>query len=126
MKGHSPAYRRSNFIHYERASAASSSSDDTIALMVASSSQASYSGVGTPQHVASWALLYPDVEMPPDARRWRREGVPPLSPGTPTHEPLEESPCSMTMAEVAREDRKQKWKKEDARVGRHGSGYKGP
>jgi hypothetical protein len=41
-------------------------------------------------------------------------------------EPLEKSPCSMTMAEVAWEDREQGWKKGDAEVGRHDLGYKGP
>jgi hypothetical protein len=44
----------------------------------------------------------------------------------PTQEPLEESPCSMTMAKVAKKDREQGQRKRDARVGQHGSGYKGP
>jgi hypothetical protein len=32
----------------------------------------------------------------------------------------------MTMAEVARKDREQGWKKGDVGVGRHSLGYKGP
>jgi hypothetical protein len=48
------------------------------------------------------------------------------SPGVPTQEPLEESPCSMMMAKVVKKDRRQGQRKGDARVGHHGSGYKGP
>jgi hypothetical protein len=51
---------------------------------------------------------------------------PALSPSAPTHEPLKESPCSMAMAKVAKEYRTWGWRKGDARVGHHGSGYKGP
>jgi hypothetical protein len=126
MEAHSPAHRRSDSVRCERASAASSSSDVTTVLMVASSSRASCSRVGTPQHAACWACPYSDVEMMPGLRRQRQEGTLSPSLGAPTHEPLEESQCSITMAEVAKKDRKQGWRKEDARVGHHGSGYKGP
>jgi hypothetical protein len=64
--------------------------------------------------------------MTPGSRRRRREGAPSPSPGAPMHEPLEESPCSITMAEVAKKDRKWEQRKGDARVGRCGLGYEGP
>jgi hypothetical protein len=66
------------------------------------------------------------MEMALGLRRRQWEGTPSLSPGMPTHEPLEEPPCSITTTEVAREEREQGWKKGDDRVGHHGSGYKGP
>jgi hypothetical protein len=72
------------------------------------------------------AGLYPDVEMTPRLRQQQREDAPSPSPDAPTHEPLEESACSITMTEVAKKDKKQGWRKGDARVGHHGSGYKGP
>jgi hypothetical protein len=59
-------------------------------------------------------------------RRCQREGTPSPSPGVPTQEPLEESPCSMMMAKVVKKDREQGQRKGDARVGHHDSSYKGP
>jgi hypothetical protein len=123
---HSPVHQRSDSVRCERASAASSSSEVTIVLMVANSSWASWSRVGIPQDVTCWACPYPNMEITLGLRRRWREGAPSPSPGAPMHEPLEESSCSMTMAEVAKKDRKQGRRKGDAKVGHHSLGYKGP
>jgi hypothetical protein len=118
--------RWSDSVRCEWATTASSSSEVTTALTVANSYRASWSGVGTSQDTACWACMYPDVEMTLGLRRRRWEGTPSPSPSVPTHEPLEESSCSIAMAKVAKKDRKQGWRIGDSRVEHHDSGYKGP